>query len=167
MTSLYKNLVNILARKLVMYNEFIVLLRKEWDIVTEYSLEDLQEVTKTKELLSLKMQALEEERLRVVQSISEGLKVPAEQLDISALIRLRKDPLNTKLAEYRKRLKAQIETIKNLNEKNRSLINLSSLCLKQSLSFIYRKDEESRFSYYANGMMRENRIQSRILSAQA
>lgn len=167
MTGLYKILVNILARKLAMYKEFAALLRKEWDIVTEYSLEDLQEITTMKELLSFKMQALEEERSSVVQSIAEGLGVPAEQLSINELIRLRKDPLNMKLAEYRKLLKAQIETIKNLNEKNRNLINHSSLCLKQSLSFVYRKDEESRFSYYANGMLRENRIQSRILSAEA
>lgn len=167
MTGLYKILVNILARKLAMYKEFAALLRKEWDIVTEYSLEDLQEITTMKELLSFKMQALEAERSSVVQSIAEGLGVPAEQLSINELIRLRKDPLNMKLAEYRKLLKAQIETIKNLNEKNRNLINHSSLCLKQSLSFVYRKDEESRFSYYANGMLRENRIQSRILSAEA
>lgn len=167
MTRLYKNLVDILARKLDLYNEFSSLLRKEWDIVTEYSLENLQGVTKKKELLSLKMQVLEEERAQIIQSISESLGVPAEQLTISELIRLRKDPSNMKLAEYRKRLMAQMESIKKLNENNRGLINHSSLCLKQSLSFLYRADETSRSSYYANGMLKENRIQSRILSANA
>lgn len=167
MTRHYKNMVDVLARKLVLYNEFISLLRKEWDIVTEYSLESLQEVTRKKELLHLKMQALDEERDKITQALSESLGVPASQLTINELIRLRKDPSNVKLAEYRKRLLGQIELIKTLNEKNRGLINHSSLCLKQSLSFLYRTDEMSNRSYYANGMMRENRMQSRILSANA
>ena len=163
----YRDLANLLARKTIVYNDLIVLLRKEWDIVAEYSLEDLQEITKKKEMLSLKIQALEEERLRIVQSLSQSLGLPSDQLTVKELIRLRKDPSNLKLAEYRKRLMDQMETIKKLNGKNGGLINRSALCLKQSMSYIYRADEETRSSYYANGMMRENRIQSRILSANA
>ena len=143
----YRDLANLLARKTIVYNDLIVLLRKEWDIVAEYSLEDLQEITKKKEMLSLKIQALEEERLRIVRSLSESLGLPSEQLTVKELIRLRKDPSNLKLAEYRKRLMDQMETIKKLNEKNRGLINRSSLCLKQSMSYIYRADEETRSSY--------------------
>ena len=167
MTRLYKNLSNILEQKLFLYKEFIGLLQKEWDVIVDYSLDDLQNVIKKKEVLILKMQMLEESRAKVTGSIAEILGVPSDQLTVSELVRLRKDPSNPKLTALRKQLIGQIEVVKKLIEKNQTLINHSSLSLKQSLSFIYRADEEARSFYYSNGVMQEGRMQSRIFSADA
>lgn len=167
MTRLYKKMANILEQKLFLYKEFIGLLQREWDVVTEYSLEGLQEVIKKKEVLILKMQVLEESRAETIRSLSEMLGVPPEKLTVNEMVRLRKDPSNLKLRELRKRLMDQIEVIKGLNDKNRGLVNHSSLSLKQSFSFMYRADEEARSSYHADGVMREGRMQSRILNADA
>ena len=167
MTHLYKKMATILEQKMLLYKEFISLLQKEWDVVTEYSLDHLRDIIKKKEALVLKMQELEESRVEVTHSLSEMLGVPPETLTIKDLIRLRKDPSNPKLIEYRKRLMAQIEIVKKLNDKNKGLVNHSSLSLQQSFSFMYRADEEARSSYRADGIMRKNRMQSRIISADA
>ena len=167
MIGLYKKMANILEQKLYLYKEFICLLQKEWDVITEYSLDELQNIIKRKEALILKMQKIEENRDAVMLSLSEILAVPLEKLTVSEMVRLRKDPSNPKLIEYRKRMMDQIEVIKKLNDENTSLINHSSLSLQQSFSFMYRADEDARSSYHANGVMREGRMQSRIFSADA
>ena len=167
MTRLYKKMATILEQKLALYKEFERLLRKEWDVVTEYSLDRLQDIIKKKEALALKITLLEENRLDAIRSLSELLGISAEKLTVKKLIRLRKDPSNPKLIEYRNILIDQIEVIRKLNDKNRGLINSSSLSLQQSFSFIYRADEEARSSYHADGIMRKSRMQSRIISADA
>lgn len=165
MNRLYKNLVNLLDQKIALYREFISVLRKEWKIVTEYSLERLEEIIKKKETLIFKLQALEESRVAVIRSLAESIGASPGDLTLKKLISARRDPLNPKLAESRKRLMEQIEIIRELNERNAVLIDRSSLSLEKSLAFIHRADEESMALYYANGRMRGSRMQSRILNA--
>ena len=167
MTQLYKTIADLLVQKLVLYKEFIALLREEWDIIVKYSLDELLDIIRRKEVLALKMQALEEERSRVTQTLAEMLGVPVNGLTVNEMIRLRKDPSNARLAEYRRRMIAQMDIVKKLIEKNRGLINRSDLSLRQSFAFLYRADEELRSSYYADGAIRRGRGQGRILSTDA
>lgn len=167
MNRLYKNLLNLLLQKIRLYNEFIDLLRKEWDAVAGYSLENFTDIMNKKETLILKSEALEENRNRVMEALAKGLGLPAGDFTLNKLISSRQDPCNPKLAECRRRLLKQIETIRELNEKNKLLINHSSLSLKKSMAFIHRCDEESRSSYYSNGRLQEARMQSRLLNTDA
>ena len=63
MTKHYKTLLGQLSQKIMIYDELIKLMETEWDSVTAYSLEKVQEITNKKETLILKMQVLEENRI--------------------------------------------------------------------------------------------------------
>jgi flagellar biosynthesis/type III secretory pathway chaperone len=153
-----------MGQKILIYGELIKLLRKEWDSISKYSYEDIQEILNKKETLVLKMQVLEENRTEVVKAIGKKLGMPFEELTLKKLIASIDHPLTTKLGKYRETLLEQINTISELNEVNKGLVDTSSLSIKKSLAFIHKAQSDAEASYHADGQMNEGKSNSRMLS---
>lgn len=151
----------------MIYDELIKLMQAEWDSVTEYSLEKVQEITNKKETLILKMQVLEENRIEAVRAIAKEMGVPYdEELTLKNILASGKHPLKPKLAKCRKILLQQIQRINELSERNKGLVDHSSLSIKKSLVFLHRSQDKAEASYYANGQVKEARAPSRMLSTE-
>ncbi|MFQ5716214.1 MAG: flagellar protein FlgN [Nitrospinales bacterium] len=167
MTRLYKTLLGQMNRKIAIYRELIDVLRTEWDAVVSYSLKRTQEALGQKEILALKMQALEEERMKVVAEIAEKLETESEGLTLKKIVAMRDHPLNAKLMDRRETLLGLIDAIHELNEKNKHIVDRSSLSIKKSLAFLHRSQERAEADYHADGrIMETKRMQSRMLSAE-
>lgn len=167
MTRLYRSLLNQMNRKIAIYRELIDILRKEWDAVVSYSLKETQEILGQKEILALKMQALEEDRMKVVAEIAEKLETKPDGLTLKKIVAMRDHPLNPKLMNRRKTLLDLIDSIHELNEKNKHIVNGSSLSIKKSLAFLHRSHERAEADYHADGrIMESKKMQSRMLSAE-
>ncbi len=167
MKRLYQILLKLLTQKAVLYEEFIGLLKTEWSVVTEHALGNLQEILKKKETLVLKMQTLEDNREKVIEEIAEALGLSGEELTLKRLVETDASPYSEKLIQCRNRLLGHIETIQNLNEKNKNLISRSSQSLQKSLSFIYKVDGDTEGSYHSDGKIEGGRMHSRLLNANA
>ncbi len=167
MKRLYQILLKLLTQKAVLYEEFIALLKTEWSVVTEHTLENLQEILKRKETLVLKMQTLEDNREKVIEEMAGTLGLPGEELTLKRLAETHSSPYSEKLIQCRNRLLSHIETIQSLNEKNKNLISRSSQSLQKSLSFIYKVDGDTGGSYHSNGKIQGGRMHSRLLNASA
>ena len=75
MNKLYKNLQELLEKKIGLYEKFIQLLNEEWKCVTNYSYDGLQEIIAKKDDQVLQMQVLENNRLSLMKKIASNLKV--------------------------------------------------------------------------------------------
>ncbi len=167
MTGLYQTLLSQMGQKIIIYEELIKLLRREWGSISQYSYDDIQEILNKKETLVLKMQVLEENRTEVVNTISEKLGIPSEDLTLNKLIAKIDHPIKKKLMAYRKTLLSQIKTIVELNEFNQELVDASSLSIKKSLSFIHKTQSATEAGYHSGGQMDEHVTGSRMLSLEA
>lgn len=167
MSQHYQNLLNQLGQKIEIYQELADLLKKEWDCIAEYSLEELQEILVRKEHLLLQSQMVEENRNKIIGQLADELKIPQEELTLSKLIAARKYPLAQKLEDSRDRLLELISLIGDLSLKNKNLIEHSSLSLKKSLAFIHCVAEESLTSYHQNGRRGGNKMEGRMLNTKA
>lgn len=163
----YQNLLNQLEQKIEIYQELAGLLKKEWDCISEYSLEELQEILVRKEQLLLKSQMVEENRNRTVSLLGERLEIAQDDLTLSTLIAARSHPLNPLLEKRRDRLLELIALISELSFKNKNLIEHSSLSLKKSLAFIHCVVEESLASYHPDGRRGGDKMEGRMLNTEA
>ena len=133
MSLLLKHLLNIMERKTTLYKKFISLLQEEWKCIAEYSIEALESIIHKKDDLVNQLQILESERTRVIKKVARGLKIPHGGLTMKNLLKIQKSPINPRLAQSRKNLLAQIQTVNNLNGSVRDLMNQSSSSFRKSL----------------------------------
>jgi flagellar biosynthesis/type III secretory pathway chaperone len=153
-----------MGQKIMIYDDLIKLLRKEWDSISKYSYEDIQEILNKKEILVLKMQVLEENRTEVVNAIAKKLEMASGELTLKKLIALIDHPVKIKLMKYRDTLLEQIKTIAELNEINKGLVDTSSLSIKKSMAFIHKTLSVAEAGYHADGQIEENKTISRMMS---
>ncbi|MFQ5672645.1 MAG: flagellar protein FlgN [Nitrospinales bacterium] len=166
MTRLYKLLVSQMRQKIALYNELIPLFQEEWDSIVDYSLDEVRAVLKKKEILALKMQMLEENRLKVVAEIANHLGVDPENLTLRDIIKVCGRPLSTQLTAQRETLLSQISAIFDYSEKNKHLVNRSSLSIKKSLVFLHRTQDSAEAAYGADGHRGEGKALCRMLSTE-
>lgn len=164
MNKLYRALLNQMGQKIAIYKELIELLHVEWDSIVDYSLQGTQAILNKKEMLTLKMQVLEENRMKVVAAIAEKLEVAPESLTLKKLLAMQDHPLNLKLGAHRETLLTLIDTINEYHSKTKRLVDHSSLSIKKSLVFLHRTQDRAEAPYVANGRMSEGKTPSRMLS---
>ncbi len=167
MNRLLRDLHILMERKIVLYDQFILLLQEQWDSITEYSLNSLQEIMEKKETLVEEMQGLEKERTRLMQKIERTLGVTQPGTTLKQLIETTKDPIRAPLAKCRETLLGQIMIINKLHEQVKGLMDHSSLSMKKSLAFIHSQSEAATSPYHANGRVLERNLQGKMLSLDA
>ena len=155
-----------MGQKIAIYKELIDLLQKEWDCIVEYSLEDMQVILKNKEILTLKIEVLEENRVKVITRIAEKLEISSENLTLRNILKVHDHPLNSKLSAHRKTLLGQINTIRDYTKRTRALVDRSSLSIKKSLVFLHRAQDLAVAPYGADGQMGKGKTDCQFLSAE-
>ncbi|MBC8285994.1 MAG: flagellar export chaperone FlgN [Nitrospinae bacterium] len=164
MNRLYKNLEDLLRQKIKLYENFIELLKDEWNCVSKYSYDGLQEIIAKKEDQVVQMQALENSRSCLMKKIATKLEVRQSSLTLKKLIQIKDNPYKNNLTQCRKRLLFQVTQISEWSEKVRSLMDHSALSLKKSMAYIHSADEKASSPYLANGQMMEGRVEGRMVS---
>ena len=164
MNRLYKNLEDLLIQKIRLYEKFVQLLKEEWDCVSKFSYDALQEIAIRKEDQVMQMQALENSRSCLMKKIAEKLKVRQTSLTLKKLIQIKENPYRKNLARCRQRLLSQIKEVNEWSEKVKTLIDHSSLSLKKSMAFIHSADEKAFSPYMANGQVKEGKTEGRMVS---
>ena len=102
-----------MEKKTTLYKKFISLLYEEWNCIAEYSIETLESIIHKKDDLVHQLQALESERIRIMKKVAHRLKVSHGNLTMKNLLTIQKSPINPKLAQSRKTLLTQIQSVNN------------------------------------------------------
>ncbi len=157
----------LIEKKISLYDKFILLLQEQWDSITEYSLDSLQAILVKKEALVDQIQALEKERMSLMEKVIPSSGAAPATLTLKQIIQNTPGPLGGKLKKGRETLLARISTINGLHEKLKGLMDRSSLSLKKSLVLFHSKGEEASSPYHPNGKLQEGKLQGRMLSLDA
>ena len=167
MSSLLKNLLTTMEKKIILYEKFISLLQDEWKCIAEYSIETLETLINKKYDLVNQLQSLEVERIRIMKKVAHSLNVSHGNLTMKNLIHIQKNPLNSRLAKSRKNLLTQIQSVNYLNCSIRDLMKKSSLSFRKSLVHLHTEGEIASSPYHANGKINKSEKYSRMLSVDA
>ena len=163
MEAMYQTLEQLLSKKSNLYVDLIDLLQEERNSVVEFSRESLEKLLEQKEILVTKIHKLNTERERLTQSIAEKKQIPKNERTLKSIILLDDNRWAKHMAKHRKILRHQIQTIREMNSKNKNLIHRSSMAMKRSMTWLYQVDA-AYTPYHQNGELRETPLQSGLIN---
>jgi flagellar biosynthesis/type III secretory pathway chaperone len=163
MSDLYHKLDEVLVQKIAIYNELIAVMEDEWTSISEYSREKLESALERKSSLLAKVHDLNHKREKLVNCFSQKLGCTQPGVTLKTIIGLKDNPTGSHMASCRKKILEQIQTINDMNSKNKQLITRSSLSMKKSISWLYEVDL-AYTPYYSNGQIREPSMESRVVN---
>lgn len=163
--ALYDSLIDMLRREIEVYREIQEVIRSEKRILLKPSLEELHESNARKETWILKAKLLEEVRGNIVRQIARTLGLDAEKATLSVLLSGAGERHSGALRECQSTLGSLFQGIRDLNERNKVLIDTSLVFLKNSLGFI--NDLVSpRTGYLGTGRIKSASRNGKILSVE-
>lgn len=166
MSDLFHKLDEVLVQKIALYNELIAVMEDEWTSISEYSRKKLESALERKSSLLARVHDLNHKREEIVQSFSKKQGQTQSEVTLKAIIGLKDNPWGKHMASCRKKILEQIQTINDMNSKNKQLITRSSLTMKKSMSWLYEVDL-AYTPYYSNGQLREPTMESRAVNTDA
>ncbi len=160
---LIKRLTGLLEEETELFESLFFILIDEKKALTSARMNKLNEACKEKENIILKIRILEEQRIRVLQKISTLNDCPHENITMEGLSELADEDEYARLRKCRSNLLSLAESIGELNNSNRSLLNHSIDFVRTSLSFL-DNFISPRPLYFSNGQIRAYEQSGRIFS---
>jgi len=136
MDLLLNQLLSLLEGETDLYRSLLSVLQGEKKAVVDSDVKKLNETSKEKENLLLKIRILEEQRLRTLDSLSDPMGYPPQDLTLGRLSELAGDPFSSRLKECHSNLLSLTQSIQELNHSNRELLTHSVELIKGSLSLL-------------------------------
>ena len=124
-----KDLVTLLRSELELYKNLLLVAKKKKPALIEGKLADIEELTKTEQILLLKVGKVEEGRQSLHLQLANHFSMPVEQLTISKLIEIIEEPWASAINGVQEDFILTLEELKVINQSNSGLI-------KQSLDYI-------------------------------
>ena len=149
MDALVTELGELLTQEIALHKHLLALLHKEKEFLIDLSTEEILENTKKKETCTLKIKMLEESRSVLVKQLSQHCGVPSEELTLSKIVSLIKEPQRSTLNATRSTLTSLIESIKEANQHNCLVVKDALHYCRRSLDFLYSSSAAS--PTYVNG----------------
>ena len=138
MASLIEELIQTLKREDEIYNDLIPIAKEKTQIIIKNDLENLQRITDKEQEAVDKLTALEHKRMDIIQNIGVVINRDSKTLTLRAITEiLKKQPKEQKeLSVINDRLKQTIQTLVEINNHNKSLINESLEIIEFNMNFI-------------------------------
>jgi flagellar biosynthesis/type III secretory pathway chaperone len=159
-------LSDLLGKELDIYRSLLSLLQRERSILVECSLGDLVQTNKEKENLVLKVRILEQSRQAILQELADRMGLSPDGLTLSALEDQLREPFVSQFRTLRSSLSSVLESIREVNEGNRTFLQHSVDFVKGSLALI-RYLTASSPRYMPSGVLDGDRFDGRLVSEKA
>ena len=136
MDSLFNKFLCLLEDETGFYRSLLLVVQKENRAVVDLKLKELNEATKEKENLLLKIQILEEQRQHMLEIVADSIGCPIQGLTLSKLSQLVEEPYSTRLKDCQSNLLALTQSIQEVNNSNKFLLMHSLKLVRDSLSLL-------------------------------
>ena len=125
MASLMDELLDVLQQEDAEYEGLVALSKQKKQIIIEANIEELQVLTVREEEIANRIVNLESKREQVIHDMAIVLNREPEELTIECMVQiLSKQPVEQKrLNDIRKKLRATLDEMNQINEQNKSLIH--------------------------------------------
>ncbi len=163
MELLLNDLLGLLEGEIGLYASMLLALQKEKKAIVDSNHEELNETSREKENLFLKIRILEEQRLSVLEKLARNLGQPAQNLTLNKLSQLVQEPQSTQLADCHSTFLSLAQGIQEINLSNKALLTHSLDLVNGSLSLLSEL-LSSNPVYYRTGKMETGDRSGRLLS---
>ena len=163
MELLLNDLLGLLEGEIGLYASMLLALQKEKKAIVDSNHEELNETSREKENLFLKIRILEEQRLSVLEKLAQNLGQPAQDLTLNKLSQLVQEPQSTQLVGYHSKFLSLAQSIQEINLSNKALLTHSLDLVNGSLSLLSDLLSSSPV-YYRTGKMEAGDQSGRLLS---
>ncbi|MCK5009779.1 MAG: flagellar protein FlgN [Deltaproteobacteria bacterium] len=136
MDTLLSELITILNKEIELHKQLLLLLQNDRHFLIDLSTEEIFENIKKKETCTLKIKMLEESRSSLVDRLSQHCAIPSQEMTLSKIVSLAKEPYRSSLATSRSSLTALIRSIKEISQVNHFIIKDSLYYFQRSLDFL-------------------------------
>jgi flagellar biosynthesis/type III secretory pathway chaperone len=160
---LLNKFLGLLNEEIGLYESLLVTLQKEKKSVVDSNLKQLNESSKEKENLFLKIRILEEQRLTVLERLAKKLGEPVHSLTLTELSHLLKDPYATRIKNCQSSFLSLAQSIQEINLSNRALLHHSLDLVRGSLSLLNDLIPSNPI-YYRSGKIHTSDQGGRVLS---
>lgn len=138
MASLIEELIQTLNEEDAIYTDLIPLAEEKTKVIIKNDLDNLQKITDKEQEIVDRLTALEHKRMDVIKNIGIVINRDPETLTLRAITEiLKKQPKEQEqLAAINDHLKKTVQTLVEINNQNKSLINESLEMIEFNMNFI-------------------------------
>jgi flagellar biosynthesis/type III secretory pathway chaperone len=166
MGDLTQEVTALLAQESGLYRDLLELLHQEKAAAVHLDLVQLQQVGRLKEELTDRLRRLESQRREALIKLAARLEVPAETVTLKALAQRLDEPQSQQLNQLRAELLTVIQSVREVNKQNRTLLAHSIDLLKGSYQLLNRLTADNPV-YARTGSVFSNGTGGRLFSGQA
>ncbi len=165
MDLLLDELLGVLEVQTELYHGLFSVLKTEHEAIVESGLEKLNEANGEKEMLVLKIQNLEDQRLKTLDRLADLLGCPVQDLTLVKLSQFTEAPYSARLKAGRSNLLSITEKVRKANERNRSLLTHSIDLVKGSMVLLNNLIAPNAV-YYRSGQIQNSDKNGRVFSSE-
>ena len=162
LNGLLNELAGLLEQETELYQALLEAIGNEKQAVIAANLEKLNETTKAKENLLLKLRILDEQRSHLLRKLADLLGQPADDLTLKNLSQMVAAPHATRLKRCRTKLLSLIGKIQTANSQNRALFSHSIELVKGSMNLLHNLMTSSPV-YFRTGDLQQHEQTGKIL----
>lgn len=137
MDILLNRLIGLVEEETDLYGALLSVLQKEKEAVVSSDLKELNEGSKQKESLILKIRILEEQRLTLLKKLADSLGHSSQYLTLTQVYQVVDEPYSSRLRESSSNLSALVQSIQEVNHTNKALLIHSIELVRGSLSLLH------------------------------
>ena len=158
MAGLISDLVDVLNEQTQCYNDLILLSEQKKDAIIKNDINAVQSVNGSESTAIGKSQRIEKKRMELVKDIAEVLNTKEEELTLRKLLGLIEgQPEYDSLQKAREDIRKVVHELKELNERNKVLLNNSLEYIDFSLNVMRSSMDSSLSTYDSKGQEVDNR----------
>lgn len=132
----FEGLLTVLKTEIEIYQELLILISRDRELLLKPTLARLQENNSKKETLILKARMLEEVRANTIRKIAERLGIDGRTLKLSVLADYTDGKLRRELLNCRTILRELMERLEEANAACRGLLDSSLTAVESSIDFL-------------------------------
>lgn len=130
------NLIDILKEEVILYNEFLSMLREEKKLLCDRRKDELYLFANRLETYVCRLKGVEKMRSGIVEGLAEMYGVAHKTINLSMIINAVDSPYKELLKDLQSRLLAIIESIKELNQENNIIASRSIENINKAFMFL-------------------------------
>lgn len=159
-------LVGVLDEQIKVYRHLLEVVRKEKDILVSANLDELNENNRTKEAMLIKIRALEVERVRIAQHVSQALGLQGEAPRLLEIANYLSDESGEKLRSIHSVLELLLKRVQEYNRQNEILVQSALNNITGAMNAI-KGSLESKPTYQKKGEVEGQTASGNLVSRQA
>ncbi len=163
MNKLMENFLGALEVETELYRSLLSVVLREKEALLNSQLEDLNEASKEKENLLLKIRILEEQRMHMSDKLADFFGCPSQDLTLKRLSQLVEEPYSKRLEACRSELLTLIKDMQETNLANKTMIAHSLDLIKGSISLLDGLMASNKI-YYPTGRLQNNNYGGKVFA---